>query len=307
MSNAIEFFNYLRTIGAIIEPPSKQIGGNSKIFKLSLNQKSFILKVYFGEKERINRSRTREIESLNFLRINGFVNVPKVYLEYSPDDGICLEYLPGETPGQNETTNREILKSFRSLKLIYDRELSFPNAIDAAFSTSDLINQIEVRLQQSKLLHIEKLFKVSEGLKRRNNIMFPKSSLTYSFSDVGSHNLLSDGLGFWFIDLEFFGKDSALKMIADYLLHPKNVFTAKMKDECFTLLKESFDIERDLFATVIPFCAAKWATIVAKKLHMKVSENHEQDEKAKVRLNQYIDLASMYKPVEIYRKLDELI
>jgi hypothetical protein len=222
MSDASILLGELKDKGIKIEELKKSIGGNSKLYKFMLNGKSYVLKVYVGETVKKTQSRKREIETLYFLKNFDLFQIPKLILEFSPDDGLCLQYIPGKNPKQNNRTNLEILYAFRNLKKIYKDSPGFMNAVDACFSTSDVIEQIENRLQKTDFFNNRVLEKSLDKVKELTQVEFPKSSLTYSFSDVGAHNMIRRFRKYWFIDFEFFGQDSAVKMISDYMLHPKS-------------------------------------------------------------------------------------
>jgi len=304
MSEAAQFLEDLRSKGIKVSEPKKQVGGNSNLFKFRLDGKRYVLKVYEGGKERTNRSRERELESIQFLRREGFFQVPNVNLELSPEDGVCFEFLPGKNPKLDKRTNREILWAFKVLRKIYVESPNFMEAVDASFSTSDVILQIELRLQREELRETGRIENTLERLKMLEPLKFPESSLTYSFSDVGPHNTIVYFGRYWFLDLEFFGRDSAVKMINDYLLHPKNVFSKKTLKRSIEMAENSFDINREVLFKSTPFFAAKWATIVARRLKKEIPNDAKFE--IENRLNIYLEIASLSDLKSIYEKLIDL-
>jgi len=301
MSDASIMLGELKDKGIRIDELKKSIGGNSKLYKFILNGKYYVLKVYIGETVKKTQSRKREIESLYFLRNFDLFQIPKLLLEFSPDDGLCLQYIPGKNPRQNNRTNLEILRSFRKLKKIYMDSPGFINAVDACFSTSDVIKQIENRLQHTDFFNDRSLKESLDNLKKLTQYEFPKSSLTYSFSDVGAHNMIRRFSKYWFIDFEFFGQDSAVKMISDYILHPRNVFTDNSIKRCFKFASDTFGIDAKVFFDSIPFFAAKWATIVSKRFMSGTSSDLRVN--AGRLINQYLELSSIADPELIVRKV----
>lgn len=304
MSESAQFLEYLRSKGIKVSEPKEQLGGNSKLFRFHLDGKKYVLKVYAGDKERTKRSRERELESIKFLQREGFSQIPKVNVELSPEDGVCLEFLAGRNPKKNRRTNRVILRVFKGLKTIYLKTPSFREAVDASFSTSDVLTQIDRRLQSGELRDTSRIKNLLERLKMRETLKFPESSLTYSFSDIGSHNMIVYFGRYWFLDLEFFGQDSAVKMINDYLLHPKNVFSEKTFRSSIQVAENSFGISRELLLKSTPFFAAKWATIVAKRLKNDLPSRAKLD--VENRLNHYLELAQLSDVESISQKLIEL-
>ena len=178
------------------------------------------------------------------------------------------------------------------------------DAIDATFSTSDLVDQIERRLQEGDLLESSRIKFALEKLKLVEPIKFPESSLTYSFSDIGAHNMIVHFGRYWFIDLEFFGRDSAVKMISDYLLHPKNVFTTKTLKRSTDVAENIFGINQELLLKSTPFFAAKWAIIVAKRLTRGAPSDVKLEMSNRVR--NYLELASLSDMESISKKLINL-
>jgi len=304
MSEAAQFLEDLRSKRIKVSEPKKQVGGNSKLYKFRLGGKRYVLKVYEGDTERTNHSRERELKSIQFLRREGFFRVPKVDLELSPEGGICLEFLPGKNPRLDKKTNREIFRALKDLKRIYVESPNFMEAVDASFSTSDVILQIELRLQREELREEGRIEKTLERLKMLEPLKFPESSLTYSFSDVGPHNIIVYFGRYWFLDLEFFGRDSAIKMINDYLLHPKNIFSKKTLKRSIEMAESSFDIKREMLFKSTPFFAAKWATIVARRLKNEIPNDAKFEIENK--LNIYLEIASLSDLKSIYEKLIDL-
>jgi hypothetical protein len=304
MYNSAQFLEELQSQGLRIIEPDKQIGGNSKLYKFRLQGKKYALKVYTGNNERITRSRNREISAIQFLRNSKYYHVPKIDIDLSPVDGLCMEFLPGKNPRQSKNINKLILNTLRDLKSLYQLDSSFVNAVDASFESSDVIKQIESRLQGDDIWNLREMQAIFAKLKSVENVKFPISSFTYSFSDIGSHNMIVFLRKHWFIDLEFFGRDSAVKMIADYLLHPKNVFEEKMIIECTRIAEREFGVDTELLMKSVPFFAAKWATIVARRLTLTTPK--KPNPIIAKRVSNYLQLAALTDITSIRKKLLDL-
>lgn len=271
MYSAEELLMELAQRGVIIEEIQAKNGGNSRLYKFRLNDKVILLKVYLGEINRINVSRNREREAYKFLYKNNFSCLAKLVPDLEVSDGICIEYIEGCKPRQNKRTNLEILDSFLRLKSIFESNPTFGDAIDATFSTNEVLRQIELRtdmLDDSLTAERNLLLKALDLLKLRTPIHFPKESITYSFSDVGAHNIIKQKRAYYFIDLEFFGRDSAVKMVLDYVLHPRNQMSRQRKVEILRFVERHFEISSDNIFNSVPFFAAKWATIVARRMSL---------------------------------------
>jgi len=300
-------FALLQTIeaqGIQINEPTRQKGGNSHIYFIKLDNQELVLKVYKGDEARKKTSRDRELSSYRFLNAKGFTRLPKLYEEIVISDGILLEYINGQTPTHSLKVNREILESMRQLSSFFRFDSSFKDAVDACYSTEDIVSQITnriVNLRNSLTSHFDKLQDTLTLLQEREPLVFSNGTITYSMSDIGVHNTIQSEQGLKFLDLEFFGKDSAVKMIVDYLLHPRNFMTRELRSQTLEFGEDVFGIDLDLVINVTPFFAAKWATIVSRRLNTMTQE--EERHKSLQDFQGYLDLAKMKDREQIHAKL----
>ncbi len=300
-------FAFLQTIeaqGIQINKPKRQMGGNSHIYFIKLENQELVLKVYKGDEARKKTSRDRELSSYRFLNAKGFTRLPKLYEEIVISDGILLECIKGQTPTQSLKVNREILESMRQLASLFRLDSSFKDAVDACYSSEDIVSQVTNRianLRNSLTSHFDKLQDTLTLLQEREPLVFSNETVTYSMSDIGVHNTIQSEQGLKFLDLEFFGKDSAVKMIVDYLLHPRNFMTRELRSETLEFGEGVFGIDLDLLINVTPFFAAKWAAIVLRRLNAMTQE--EERDKSLQDFQGYLDLAKMKDREQIHAKL----
>jgi hypothetical protein len=106
---------------------------------------------------------------------------------------------------------------------------------------------------------------------------------------------------FYFLDLEFFGKDSAVKMILDYLLHPRNQFSFEEKVKALEWTEKKLGTSLDLVMNCAPFLAAKWATIVARRMTLEYRQQSMFD--LKEYFERYLEIAVSRDVSEIQDKL----
>jgi len=304
MFDSSTFLQMIKAQGIQINEPRRQTGGNSHIYFFELDNQEIVLKVYKGDDARKRLSRERELRSYKFLSVNGFTSLPKLYEEIVVSDGILLEYVNGETPTQSLAINSEILKSMGQLAMLFRVDTSFDDAVDACYSTEDIVSQIQdriINLGNSSSSQFNKLREILKLLKEREPLGFSKGTFTYSMSDVGVHNTIQSEQGLKFLDFEFFGKDSAVKMIVDYLLHPKNSMSREMRSQTIEFGMAEFGIDLDLLISVTPFFAAKWATIVLKRINAMALE--EEKHKSLQDFQGYLDLAKLRDREQIHAKL----
>jgi hypothetical protein len=304
MFDSFAFLQMIEAQGIQINEPKRQKGGNSHIYFIKLDNQELVLKVYKGDEARKKTSRDRELSSYRFLNAKGFTRLPKLYEEIVISDGILLEHINGQTPTHSLKVNCEILESMRQLSSLFRFDSSFKDAVDACYSTEDIVSQITNRIvnfRNSLTSHFDKLQDTLTLLQDREPLVFSNGTITYSMSDIGVHNTIQSEQGLKFLDLEFFGKDSAVKMIVDYLLHPRNFMTRELRSQTLEFGEDVFGIDLDLVINVTPFFAAKWATIVSRRLNAMTQE--EERHKSLQDFQGYLDLAKMKDREQIHAKL----
>lgn len=244
-------------------------GGNSFIHKIKLGNSLLAVKEYIGNAERITSSFQRETSALRFLNDFKVITVPNILYSQENLGFIVMEYINGKKPKANRQSIDAILNFIESLRDLFLKDPSFAFAVDAGTSLLELQNQIEVRLAQGKYKSREFVPKVERILDRLRKSSDDKNignNLTYSVSDLGLHNSLVSEKGYFFFDLEFFGKDSPYKMIGDFLLHPQNHFS-KVDNEYFLERSFSlFNLNREYLAKIFVYLATKWSLICIKRL-----------------------------------------
>jgi tRNA A-37 threonylcarbamoyl transferase component Bud32 len=245
-------------------------GGNSSVFKGYLSDGTALaIKEYKGDKQRIERMLSREEKAINFLRGHGMRDIPEI-LEVRDDLGLIVyRWIEGNAPLANHEAMSAIIKMNRDLADIHKSGGIFDNAIDAVFSVPEISNQILTRIQQFQVSYpIASVRVLCDQLNQRlrscissisQNSEFTQHTL--SVSDLGTHNIISSGSVYNFIDFEFFGLDSIHKVVGDFLLHPRNEFKeAEILRFMESISKisnwDSIELNR-----VMPLLTLKWAVI----------------------------------------------
>jgi hypothetical protein len=259
-----------KLLGPEIEILKRLPGGNSKIYLIETEERIVVAKKYKGDINRRIESMNREIKALNFLRMKNVLLVPEL-LDYAQDDFIVImEYLEGVHPEPNSQSINEIINFLKLLKVVYDEDSSFYKAIDGIETTSDLLDQIQRRLSilEIQMKRNRLIVEAQKSFKQLNALNFTTkiSSKTYSVSDLGIHNMLQNGSIIRFLDLEFFGSDSPVKVIGDFLLHPRNTFPGDLKLELLADLTSFYKIPQSAIEEYLPLSALKWALIVMRRI-----------------------------------------
>jgi hypothetical protein len=116
----------------------------------------------------------------------------------------------------------------------------------------------------------------------------PIEHRTLSPSDFGFHNaLLRRGGGVVFLDLEYFGWDDPVKLIADFLLHPGMSVSADRKCQFAAAVLREFPEALDRFEALLPLFGLKWCLILLNEflpehlLRRKFAGMSEHDREAR--------------------------
>lgn len=190
-------------------------GGNSNVVKLKLNDGSlFAIKIYTGKANRITRMLNRELSAIEFLKLKNFLNIPEI-IHYRKDLGlIVFKWIEGIHPTPDSNCINSIISMCLALKNIGTSGAVFDNAVDSAFSTNEILSQIDNRIikilgeypyQCSELFVDIIKNKINQYKKKYNNNQIFSDHII-SVSDLGPHNMLLVNDFFYFIDFEFLEK-----------------------------------------------------------------------------------------------------
>jgi len=279
-------------------------GGNSVIYKCKKTDGSYIgVKEYLGDAPRRLRSMMREVETLNFLRKHNFKYTSKLISFSKVNPSICYEWIEGTIPEKNDYIKNQIEETLMSLKLLYEFDPDFPLAVEAVSSLTTLKRQIAARIDAAEIYlnkYPEVLQLIQRNQESKKSKLFLKDSFpinTYSLSDIGTHNMLvnSDGK-VYFLDFEFFGADSKVKMIADIFSHPQTIFTSEDIVELAKRLALS-DNEFQQLIIIIPEIAVKWALITSRRLSEQVFINQDTTNQILEQIRNFIEYSNYLREI----------
>ena len=254
-------------------------GGNSSVYKGHLpNGMTVAIKEYIGDKFRIERMLSREVESIKFLRSFGIENIPEV-IEIQYESGLIVyRWIDGKEPRPDSKSMGELINFCISLKEIYNLGNNFENSIDAVFSFTELESQISNRIQDlEKTFPSLEVYELCHSMREKlracmnikTNTVF--TNKTFSVSDLGTHNMIASKRGSCFIDFEFFGLDSVNKMVGDFVLHPKNKFNQNDISIFVSSVSNTFEWDSDELMEILPLLTLKWALIAYARTFKEVS------------------------------------
>jgi hypothetical protein len=251
---------------------SEYKGGNSLVFKvLNSDGINYGIKCYLGDQKRKLRSMQYEINAHNFFDLHSLI--PKAQLNgyFEKIPSISYTWVEGENPNVDDKLLRFLSDTILTFKKSFHSTNYDLKAVDAFSNSKELFDQLRNRqldLYGVQNVPIELLQSFQQCLDKlqvffSNNYIFPLDTL--SLSDYGPHNVISDQDGkFYFIDFEFFGRDSTAKLICDLYCHPKTAFSS---DDLVSLVENLELGEKDLedIIRLLPAVALKWAYIVMRR------------------------------------------
>lgn len=275
--------------------------GNSRVFKLIGDLASnFFLKIY-PDRQLDSRPRLEtEFATCQALINHMYPIAAPVVADKNLGWGI-FKWVEGDSIGVPDEQFLNCASEFIRRLYCDGRELKefeqFPEASEACLSGSEVVRQIQQRIQ--KLLKVN-----SEALKRFLNqelipyfavatriakdragqlfdVPLERSLQMLSPSDFGSHNALRDGDGVvTFIDFEYFGWDDPVKLVSDFYWHPGMNLSDDLRRKW---IKNSLDLfEKDLtypqrLEAYLPMYGLRWCAIILNEYLKPVatSQLHE--------------------------------
>jgi len=270
-------------------------GGNSIVYKCKNIAGEYVgIKEYLGDDDRRMRSMEREVASLNFLYENDITFAAQLISFNKKKPSICYKWIEGKTPRLSNLVKNQVIEALICLKSLYEHNPNFPLAIDAVASALELNKQIEQRIFIAKAYlkkYPEILISINKARELVGGNLFLLSKFpinTFSFSDIGVHNMITNSKSeAYFLDFEFFGADSKVKMVADLFSHPKTIFS---REEIISLsLKLSLsDYEIEQLVGILPLIAIKWALITSRRLSSEVLGNQISTKQILEQINHYL-------------------
>jgi len=265
-------------------------GANSRVFKIDTDKGTFALKFFRKGKSNFNDRLNSEQLALTLFKEHDINNVPSIYGKNLVDNCMLMEWIDGKVidkPTKDDWRQSvNFIKKVDSIKNNIDL-IGFAKATEACLSASELISQVETRidkLKQSSSVHLHNLFN-SKLLPLFNEVVewvkveyinygmdifqdVDIKNQTLSVVDFGFHNALKKDNGeIVFIDFEYFGLDDPVKLVSDTLLHPHSLMnlTHQCQQEFFNKTKVFFmndGMYNNRIKVLYPLYAFRWCTIM---------------------------------------------
>lgn len=282
-------------------------GGNSRIAQMSINGRQYILKRYLGDDNRSKKSCSRERYALRVLQHYGVNNAPELIENLSSEKVNCMGYIKGTTPTSDIPTIRSMIEFQRTMIEVHlslkERGENIPLAVDAAFSSEEILTQVSERLKGGAKQSESNWILVAQSLENLKSSRIhhlddkvARITRVLSQSDIGRHNMLEgEDQRKYFIDFEFFGVDSPQKLIIDFLLHPQNTFNFSANEVFCSTLIDLYGLNVKSLTSWIPAISLKWATIMLRRMEILGKEGTEDSRlsESRQRFARYVELAGL--------------
>lgn len=246
----------------------------------------------FYPEDRTRDRQDAEFQAIHLLKQVGETQIPSVEMRNSNQKFTIFSYVAGQpNPRIKESDLRQLIDFQRNLKKIGIESSYRPimMASEACPNLSDVKYQVESRLKSllsscdngtrlerylSTIIRpeIDKKFALAEKKCRDAGIDFHTSikveHLTPIISDFGSHNIIKLSTGkFVFVDFEYFGLDSPVTEICNFLLHPSmklpQTVSRGFRDQMISVHRNIPKLTT-LVDIGLPIYGLRWALIVLK-------------------------------------------
>ena len=243
---------------------------NSKVVKVDKDKKQYAVKFYpdinYDFRKRLNTERI----ACEFLDSERLINTMKFVREKPELNVGVYDWIDGSKVGEVLDNDVELALNFVERlyeSRVYKKAVDLPNASECCLREGDIWAQLTKKREKlnAALAYSNELrnYLVDEYdplvLRVRDQLanLFPdrdssakisRSMQTLSPSDFGFHNAIrqSDGSLIW-IDLEYFGWDDPVKLIADFIWHPGFTLSEKQtlrwKARSFKIFSNDQDLE----------------------------------------------------------------
>lgn len=257
-------------------------GENSRIYKVTHDQGVWILKFYRQDHSSPSRLEREQI-ALTMFGKYGISNTPNLLHVFQKLNCMVLSYIPGNSIQVfDKNCLKEFSKFFGELLKISKINISnyedVPLAVESCQNFSNVINQIDQRLNKLREIHdeglvgvlheIEKIYSHLKNRQTNSDDIFNSLPPMISTVDFGINNAIQSQSKLYFIDFEYFGWDHPVHFVSDIISHPANNLCFKKQLQFLNILRARYGYYFDVkhfdraFITKNIFFDLKWALIM---------------------------------------------
>ena len=254
-------------------------GLNGKVNLHSGTSSSYVTKTYKNMLDGLIRFR-REIEFIKHSEELCNNMIPRMVAFDETNLIICQEFIEGKKSTPNSYMLHALLEFIQKINTnIKISDYPFM-AANSMLEIEDLINEIKLRIDEERIsisstnsVYLDEIQENFEHLINKSNELinsyeFIKEyfNLMLSPSDVGPHNMLGTETGFKFIDFEFAGVDSNIKLGFDLVTHPDLQFSDFVNQDIANRFLTTFGFNySDMPQFLMTLFKLKWALLIIKK------------------------------------------
>lgn len=273
---------------AAVEPAGG--GGNSRLLRVRDDQgRSYALKLYPPRSSDTRDRLGAETAALEFMLAWGIECTPRLLGIDRDENCVLLSWVDGVLDERG--TEADVDQSLDFLGALHaarhhpDAE-RLNEASEACLSAAELIGQVErrlARLDEPAAGHRDLADLLGDGMRpllgraraqlervyadAHRDPTVPTADWTLSPSDFGLHNTLKlSGGRRIFIDFEYFGRDDAVKLTADTMLHPRNILAPAPRERLTRGLRRLYGSDdwffEDRLAAQLPLYGLRWCAIL---------------------------------------------
>lgn len=274
-------------------------GRNNQATKVQTSSAMYVIKTFLNPASRQMRFE-KEVSFLNHCKNLGIRSVPEILQVNSETFSILQTFVDGKKP--DALTDFHFHEAAKFIRTVNNGEVSshteFIEATEALFDGQKLFDDISQRskllrvtnirsvVNESILIEVESL--IEKLLDKRFSILpslnsLIKSSLSsdrlgfISPSDFGFHNSIETLDGLFFIDFEYSGLDSPVKLILDFIFQPDYFILERDANYFCNQIGEIYGIEfEDIKREIRLLFAIKWFLIVLKRVSPEESSRITQ-------------------------------
>ena len=286
----------LRSIGYELSTETEiEKGANSTILAAIDSGKNRVAVKYYPEKEDGKQRQENELRFLEYCQDTGIHNVPKPIYADTNNLITIMSWLEGKKAallGEEELEaiitfinrlNKEDTRHKQGkLKAAKDRFTTLNKLAEECTIRAGLEKE-KCRTQgdhsSAKIIdNILEYIKEKRHMNGNSGTWKDRCHATIvSPSDIGIHNMIRGSIQYSFLDFEYGGIDSPVKLCADTVLQPNHqggAIEEEFVKESLSKLTEPKDGWRQLYTHAKPLFAAKWCMIIAKNKHKPKANPH---------------------------------
>lgn len=268
-----------------------QLGGgrNSSVYSMQFERSQCILK-WFNIGHNREQRFLKELSFLNYCYSKNIKTVPEVISFDSNIFYIIETLLPGSKPDLiqiGDTTQAgtfislinnspiedfsifgDATDSFAGIERIYEDLLSRFDILKSEIkhSTNQFLQKQFVKIVQEMLDNLTRIWSEVDDEAQSFLDKLTISSIL-SPSDFGFHNTIRSASSLSFIDFEYSGMDSPLKLIGDFLMQPDYHLSSDLEESFLECLSFLFESKVSVFPAKLKYLfGCKWVLIIAKSL-----------------------------------------